>query len=107
MAFKRVRDDWSKHRSQHRCICGQDFFCNGIGSAERTETQQVSGSSVPLSYALKGERPGGCHPLTMIVHEGTTLTQQFGSMGLVELMVVLDASSGGFQIRSCLIERQW
>jgi hypothetical protein len=56
--------------------------------------------------ALEGERPGSGNGFGMIGHLPTPLTEQVGSVVLIELLALGQATARLFYVGSCLVERQ-
>src|SRR5258707_15787188 len=89
-----------------RCSLFEQFFGNAIGGEIGTQTQQLGCRRMRLLDLLKGERPGGGDRIGIVTGLLSPPGQQSCTMLLIELEVVPKATSGFFDIRSCLIKCQ-
>src|SRR5450755_3870091 len=97
----------SKLKAKMLCPLRDHLFGNGIRCQKRTQSEEVGGGGILLLHLREGEGPGGRDWQGVIIHQlPTTLSEQIGTTVLVEALVLREATSGLFDIGSCLIQGQ-
>src|SRR5689334_43414 len=82
---KGIGGDRGKERAEMCGSLGEQLFRDGVRGEEGAQAQQVGRGGLGLLDALEGERPGGRNGFGMIGYLSAPLTEQVGSMLLVEL----------------------